>query len=76
MSVIAVTALVAALTGLVAAIGGIIALFRKVQEVHVLVNSQLSAVVKRVAQLTGVLEAHDLAVPGVNGSEQDERLQP
>jgi nucleoside permease NupC len=74
--VLAVTALVVALAGLIAAVGGVLALFRKVAEVHVLVNSQLAAVVARVTQLTGVLQAHDVAVPRENGSEQAEKLQP
>jgi hypothetical protein len=36
---------------------------RKVQEVHVLVNSQLSAVVARVTQLTDTLKHAEVDVP-------------
>jgi hypothetical protein len=36
---------------------------RKIAEVHVLVNSQLAAVVERVAQLTATLEQAGVAVP-------------
>jgi hypothetical protein len=38
-------------------------LFRKVQAVHVLVNSQLTKMVSRVEQLTGVLQGAGLDVP-------------
>lgn len=36
---------------------------KRIEEVHILVNSQLDAVVHRVAQLTEALEAADVAVP-------------
>jgi hypothetical protein len=56
-------ALIVAVTGLLGAAGGIIALFRKVQAVHVLVNSQLHEVLDRVEQLTGTLNAAGVDVP-------------
>ena len=36
---------------------------RKVAEIHVLVNSQLHAVIDRVSQLTEALERADVEVP-------------
>jgi hypothetical protein len=69
-----VIALIVALTGLLGALGGLIALFRKVQAVHVLVNSQLSAMMQRVDQLTGVLQGAGLQVPDrLGGGEAAER---
>jgi hypothetical protein len=63
--------LIIALTGLLGAVLGIIGLFRKVQAVHVLVNSQLTAMMKRVDQLTGVLQGAGLEVPGrLNGEDK------
>jgi len=63
-------ALIVALTGLLSAVAGIIALFRKVQAVHVLVNSQLKTVMQRVDQLTGVIQGAGLEVPGrLDGEE-------
>jgi hypothetical protein len=56
-------ALIVALTGLIGAVGGIIATLRRVQAVHVLVNSQLTGMMKRVDQLTGVLQGAGLVVP-------------
>ena len=64
-----IVALIVALTGLLGAVTGIIVLFRKVQAVHVLVNSQLSAMMKRVEQLTGVLQGAGLEVPKRLNSE-------
>jgi hypothetical protein len=58
-----VIALIVALTGLIGAVGGLIALLRKVQAVHVLVNSQLTAMMRRVDQLTGTLQGAGLDVP-------------
>jgi hypothetical protein len=58
-----VIALIVALTGLIGAVGGLIALLRKVQAVHVLVNSQLTAMMRRVDQLTGTLQDAGLDVP-------------
>jgi hypothetical protein len=58
-----VISLIIALTGLVAAAAALIGLFRKVAAVHVLVNSQLSAMMSRVEQLTGVLQGAGLDVP-------------
>jgi hypothetical protein len=70
-----VVALIIALTGLLGALAGLIALFRKVKEVHVLVNSQLSAMMQRVDQLTGVLQGAGLTVPGRLGTgEAGERM--
>ncbi len=70
-----VVALIVALTGLVGAVGGIIALFRKVQQVHVLVNSQLRTVLDRVDQLTGTLKDAGVTVPPRPGTgEAGERL--
>ena len=72
-------ALITALTGLLIAVIGLIGLFRKVQAVHVLVNSQLSKMISRVEQLTGVLQGAGLDVPDrlTNGTphppEADER---
>ena len=65
----ATVALIIALTGLITAVGGIVGLFVKVQAVHVLVNSQLSKMVTRVEQLTGVLQGAGLDVPDrlING---------
>jgi hypothetical protein len=57
------TALAISLIGLASAIVGMIGLFRKVQAVHVLVNSQLTKMVTRVEQLTGVLQGAGLDVP-------------
>ena len=72
-----VIALIVALTGLLGALGGLIALFHKVQAVHVLVNSQLSTVMQRVDQLTGVLQGAGLQVPDRLGhGETGERLAP
>ena len=72
-----VIALIVALTGLLGALGGLIALFRKVQAVHVLVNSQLSTMMQRVDQLTGVLQGAGLQVPDRLGrGETGERLAP
>jgi hypothetical protein len=66
-----VIALIVALTGLIGAVGGLIALLRKVQAVHVLVNSQLKTVMQRVDQLTGVLQGAGLQVPPrINGGEK------
>lgn len=42
---------------------GFLQLRRKVAEVHVLVNSQLSTVLQRVAQLTSALEHAEIEVP-------------
>ena len=58
-----VIALIVALTGLLGAVAGLIALFRRVQAVHVLVNSQLKTVMQRVDQLTGVIREAGLEVP-------------
>jgi hypothetical protein len=72
-------ALIVALTGLISAVTGLVVLFRKVQAVHVLVNSQLTKMVSRVEQLTGVLQGAGLDVPDrlTNGAphpaEADER---
>ena len=55
--------LILALTGLLSAIAGIIGLFRKVKAVHLLVNSQLSEMITRVEQLTGVLQGAGVDVP-------------
>ena len=63
VSLSGVVALIVALSGLVGAVGGIIALFRKVQAVHVLVNSQLSTMMERVDQLTGALHSAGVEVP-------------
>lgn len=65
----ATVALIIAMTGLITAVGGIVGLFVKVQAVHVLVNSQLSKMVTRVEQLTGVLQGAGLDVPDrlING---------
>jgi hypothetical protein len=49
----------------------------KVQEVHVLVNSQLSAVVARVTQLVGTLEHAGVAVPpNQNGGQVPPAVGP
>jgi hypothetical protein len=56
-------ALIVAVTGLLGAVGGLIALFLKVKEVHVLVNSQSKEMTKRIDQLQGVLQGAGLAVP-------------
>jgi hypothetical protein len=77
-------ALVISVTGLLSAIAGLVGLFRKVQAVHVLVNSQLSKMISRVEQLTGVLQGAGLDVPPriINGAkappapETGERLAP
>ena len=72
-----VAGLVVALTGLIGAVGGLIALFRKVQAVHVLVNSQLHDMMQRVDQLTGVLQGAGLIVPPRLGTDEaNERLAP
>ena len=65
----ATVSLIIAMTGLITAVGGIVGLFVKVQAVHVLVNSQLSKMVTRVEQLTGVLQGAGLDVPDrlING---------
>lgn len=42
---------------------GFVSTRRKVSEVHVLVNSQLHAVLERVTQLTAELERADVPVP-------------
>lgn len=68
-----VIALIVAVAGLLGAVAGIIGLFRKVAAVHVLVNSQLTATMQRVEQLTGVLRDAGLAVPDRPG-EAGERL--
>ena len=48
---------------------------RKIQAVHVLVNSQLHDVLVRVAQLTETLHVSGVAVPAAPGSgEAGERL--
>jgi hypothetical protein len=47
----------------VTSVAGLAGLRRKVQEVHVLVNSQLTTVLERVTQLTGSLEAAGIDVP-------------
>jgi len=70
-------AVVVALTGLLGAVGALVALFRKVQAVHVLVNSQLHDMMQRVDQLTGVLQGAGLQVPGRLGTDEaNEKLAP
>jgi hypothetical protein len=59
----AVAALIIALTGLLGALAGFLSLFRRVEAVHVLVNSQLAAMMTRVDQLTGALQGAGVAVP-------------
>lgn len=62
-------ALVALFTGVVVLLTTIVTLVltlvnkRKVEQVHVLVNSQMTAVVARVEQLVKALEASDTEVP-------------
>lgn len=56
-----------ALAGVVLTFAAVVIAFlqlrRKVAEVHVLVNSQLSTVLQRVAQLTAALEKAEIEVP-------------
>lgn len=56
-----------ALAGVVLTFAAVVIAFlqlrRKVAEVHVLVNSQLTAVLQRVAQLTAALENAEIEVP-------------
>ena len=64
------------LTFLTALIGFVVSL-RKIQAVHVLVNSQLHEVLARVTQLTGTLEAAGVDVPDPPAhGEAGERLAP
>lgn len=72
-----VIALIVAVTGLVAAVTGLIALFRKVQQVHVLVNSNMQELDMRVTQLTAALTQAGVDVPKPPGQgEAGERLAP
>lgn len=56
-----------ALAGVVLTFAAVVIAFlqlrRKVAEVHVLVNSQLSTVLQRVVQLTAALENAEIEVP-------------
>lgn len=54
---------VVAVATLITALLGIAGLFRKVKEIHVLVNSQLSQMMARVEQLTKAMEAAGMQVP-------------
>lgn len=74
-AVLAVIASAAVVLGFITALLGLGAR-RRIQEVHVLVNKQLSDVLARVAQLTAVLHAGGLDVPPApppGGGETGER---
>jgi hypothetical protein len=75
-AVLAVIASAAVVLGFITALLGLGAR-RRIQEVHVLVNSQLSGVVARVAQLTAAMQAAGLDVPPASppatGGEAGER---
>lgn len=65
-----IVALVLALTGLLSAAAALIGLFRKVREIHVLVNSNLNKVMarlgieqQRTTQLSDTMKAGDMPVP-------------
>ena len=62
-----VIALIVAVTGLLGAAAALIALFRKQQQIHVLVNSQLHQVLSRVTQLTDTLNKAGIDVPAAPG---------
>lgn len=58
-----VVTLVAAIVGLVTVVRQQKANGNKLQEIHVLVNSNMAAVVEHVGQLTELLEAGNIPVP-------------
>jgi len=66
-----------ALTFATSVLGFLVSL-RKIQAVHVLVNSQLHDVLMRVTQLTGTLHSAgvDVPAPAAGHGEAGERLQP
>jgi hypothetical protein len=72
----AVAALIIALTGLLGALAGFLSLFRRVEAVHVLVNSQLAAMMTRVDQLTGALQGAGVAVPPRLSGEEGRGPRP
>jgi uncharacterized membrane protein (UPF0136 family) len=77
LAVTSAVALIVALCGLLSTLIGLIGLFRKVQQVHVLVNAQLSTVMRRVDQLTGTLQTAGIQVPDKphdDGGESGEHM--
>jgi len=82
-AVLAVIASAAVLLGFITALLGLANQRRirktaaAVQEVHVLVNKQLSDVLARVAQLTEVMHSGGMDVPPAPGTDEaGERLEP
>lgn len=63
VSILTITGLVLAIAVSVMTLIRLFRTERKIQEVHVLVNSQLSKVLARVTQLTSTLEEADIEVP-------------
>jgi light-regulated signal transduction histidine kinase (bacteriophytochrome) len=63
IAILTVIGLVLAIVGSAANLFRLTRTNKKIQEVHVLVNSQLSTVLARVTQLTATLEKSDTEVP-------------
>jgi hypothetical protein len=63
VSILTITGLVLAIAVSVMTLIRLFRTERKIQEVHVLVNSQLSKVLARVTQLTSTLEEADIEIP-------------